>query len=372
MGVDQVDMASPRFSLDAWGGACRFCASLTGQKKIGPERLLDAGQSLYICADCAGLYLAPDLTPASLNQFYISVYRNLFVFEASRRYDTKFYSKNLFGQYGELRAAVLEKLVPHGGRVFEMGSGCGAFLGALARRRPDIKLYASELDLKVRKAMLGEARVTFLDRKEQKDDLIAGIGQGPGPTLKELSGAGPFDLVVAFHALEHLRDPGNFLRASRDVLAPGGQIVMEVPDADADWGAWNFVHPAHLSYFTVRSISRLAMRSGLRLVAVGSRPWGLEETNLLLHAEAADVVADVPQAPENEVRASYEHAKGYFDRWGVKSAFRNNLKNAGISLLGPATVGMWQRVRFRRKMLPRFEKVMSETVTLLPSSSEGR
>src|SRR5262249_49159973 len=151
------------------------CHSETDQRLIGQEQLLKSGQGLYLCSDCAGLYMAPDFTPEALDRFYRGAYRKLFVFEAGLRQDADFYRSNLFDAFGQARALKLQGLIPQGGRVFEMGSGCGSFLGALAKLRPDVQLFATELDLNIRHALLAGGRVQFIDGA-RRDGLTAGIG----------------------------------------------------------------------------------------------------------------------------------------------------------------------------------------------------
>ncbi len=42
---------------------------------------------------------------------------------------------------------------------------------------------------------------------------------------------GPYDVVTAFHVLEHLDDPIGVLRKIKDNLVVGGQLIIEVPHA---------------------------------------------------------------------------------------------------------------------------------------------
>jgi SAM-dependent methyltransferase len=82
-----------------------------------------------------------------------------------------------------------------------------------------------------------------------------------------------FDLITAFHVLEHLPDPLGALRAMLGWLAPGGLMIVEVPNADGlgarlfgrYWSGLDF--PRHLVHFTPRTLGALVERAGGRVVA---------------------------------------------------------------------------------------------------------
>jgi len=46
--------------------------------------------------------------------------------------------------------------------------------------------------------------------------------------------AGSFAGITMFHVLEHLPDPRAYLVAARELLAPDGRLVVQVPNA-ASW-----------------------------------------------------------------------------------------------------------------------------------------
>lgn len=62
--------------------------------------------------------------------------------------------------------------------------------------------------------------------------------------------------------------PVEFARAVARVLAPEGIWCLEVADAAAMWdGAWDGICHEHLGYYTGAGISRIAAKSGLKVVA---------------------------------------------------------------------------------------------------------
>lgn len=84
--------------------------------------------------------------------------------------------------------------------------------------------------------------------------------------------AGAFSVVAAFHVLEHLPDPAASLTVLRELLVPGGRLVVQVPNADS-WQAlllgknWNgFDVPRHLVNFRVEDLEDLLDSCGYAVV----------------------------------------------------------------------------------------------------------
>ncbi|HEX6754650.1 MAG TPA: class I SAM-dependent methyltransferase [Mycobacteriales bacterium] len=67
--------------------------------------------------------------------------------------------------------------------------------------------------------------------KEAEPDLVKlVVGDLEAVDLVAEFGEGAFDVVVFGDVLEHLRDPMPVLRAARPLLAPGGSVVISVPN----------------------------------------------------------------------------------------------------------------------------------------------
>jgi 2-polyprenyl-3-methyl-5-hydroxy-6-metoxy-1,4-benzoquinol methylase len=81
-----------------------------------------------------------------------------------------------------------------------------------------------------------------------------------------------FDVVTAFHVVEHLPDPAGAVRNMLTWLAPGGLLVIEVPNVGGWGGAlfgryWSGLDfPRHLIHFTPATMGALVERCGGRVV----------------------------------------------------------------------------------------------------------
>jgi SAM-dependent methyltransferase len=93
-----------------------------------------------------------------------------------------------------------------------------------------------------------------------------------GDVLTAPFGPGRFDVVTAFHVLEHVPDPVAVARRMLEWLAPGGLLIVEVPNAEglgaAIFGrAWSGLElPRHLSHFSSATLERVLTRAGARVV----------------------------------------------------------------------------------------------------------
>jgi cyclopropane fatty-acyl-phospholipid synthase-like methyltransferase len=90
------------------------------------------------------------------------------------------------------------------------------------------------------------------------------------------SGGGGYDLITAFHVVEHLLDPRSVLAKLAGALTPSGRMILEVPSAEDallslyDCDAFQrFTYwSQHLYLFNAGTLEMLAHQAGLRVLAV--------------------------------------------------------------------------------------------------------
>ncbi|MEX2145899.1 MAG: class I SAM-dependent methyltransferase [Candidatus Rokuibacteriota bacterium] len=144
------------------------------------------------------------------------------------------------------------------GRLLDVGCATGRFL----QRMKAIGWRVSGIELDP------EAAATA---KTVTPDVV--IGDPSTVTLP----ARHFDLITAFHVIEHLPDPLGALRNMLGWLAPGGLMIVEVPNAGG-WGGrlfrryWSGLdYPRHLVHFTPATMGAMVERAGGRVV--GELHW---------------------------------------------------------------------------------------------------
>jgi len=138
------------------------------------------------------------------------------------------------------------------GRYLDVGCGSGAALGA-----------ARALGWEVAGIETDEAAATLARRFT--DEVYV------GDALAAPFAPARFDVVTAFHVLEHVPDPVAVLRRMLGWLAPGGLLIVEVPNAGGlgatlFGGAWSGLElPRHLSHFTPVTLERAVRLAGGRV-----------------------------------------------------------------------------------------------------------
>jgi SAM-dependent methyltransferase len=83
--------------------------------------------------------------------------------------------------------------------------------------------------------------------------------------------------VVMADVIEHLVDPGAALDRIAAALAPGGVLLLVLPDAGSRLARamgrrWWSVLPTHVQYFTRRSLATLLGRHGFEVLELGTAP----------------------------------------------------------------------------------------------------
>ena len=175
-----------------------------------------------------------------------------------------FYPDEYYGEPGAKFQPLVERLVrlvgarhigflcrglPAGARVLDVGCGRGVLLAALADR--GLEVHGVEQSAEAARGADPRASVriaTYLDE--------AGYA------------AGYFDEIIIWHVLEHLDDPRRFFREAHRLLAPGGRLIVAVPNfgsAQARWSGSAWFHldlPRHLYHFPLPALCSLLRDHG--------------------------------------------------------------------------------------------------------------
>lgn len=163
------------------------------------------------------------------------------------------------------RADVVELVPRDRARVLDVGCAAGLVGEALKRRQP-----CEVVGIERHAVAAAEARrrlddVIDLDLEDASIDWPARLGSQR------------FDCVIYADILEHLRDPWAVLAAQRALLAPGGVVVVSVPNVRHyrvvlglvrgrfDYQDEGVLDRTHLRFFTRASLVELLAGAGYRV-----------------------------------------------------------------------------------------------------------
>jgi SAM-dependent methyltransferase len=160
----------------------------------------------------------------------------------------------------------------HRKRVLEVGCQRGAFLAALKALAPSFELHGFDLDPSYKNLI----------------EPICGPGSYHSGELADVQG--PFDACVLIHTLEHIPYPGRVLDVIHRLLAPGGLLVIVVPDVLAS--PLDFYVIDHTCHFVAPVLERTLLRSRF----VGTPATDLISNEQIALARSAERV-EMPTTP---------------------------------------------------------------------------
>jgi 2-polyprenyl-3-methyl-5-hydroxy-6-metoxy-1,4-benzoquinol methylase len=175
----------------------------------------------------------------------------------------------------EMRSDLLPFIPLEARSMIELGCGEGA-LGAAVKQRQRVRVVGVELD-----------RAAAAIARKRIDDVYCGDVEEIVSLLHER-----FDCIVASEIIEHVVDPWALLSELRRIAAPGGQLILSIPNLahasvinDLLQGRFDYVYigltcVGHLRFFTRRSIEEMLRIAGwavLEITPQRQRGIGAEE-----------------------------------------------------------------------------------------------
>lgn len=210
------------------------------------------------CAHCSFVQCRPIPSEADLTAFYRDVY-------AYEWFDRNAFFKRIQARH---RAFKVRNLLQPGIRCLDFGCGHGFFVRALLAQGRD----AFGFDIGVEKIESKEnSRITYA---QQFGDYSAYN----------------FDLITAWHVLEHMRDPDVTLNQLAARLKQGGKLFIAVPNLDSSgfrrfgvkWG-WTQQPYVHINHFTHSNLTLLLQNHGFDVVSVKtSDTWDQNVYDMLI------------------------------------------------------------------------------------------
>lgn len=143
-------------------------------------------------------------------------------------------------------------------------------------------------------------------------------------TAADLDG-GPYDIVTAFHVLEHIPDVESEIRSWTRLLAPAGRMLVEVPHRAGHPLLTHDHNREHLHQFSLPSLACLLERHGLEIESISR---GHVESPV--YPDSLRVTARIRPTPEARRTALIERFRrrlaGPFLVYGIGGDFENYVR----------------------------------------------
>lgn len=224
----------------------------------GPTLAEARGYTLIDCRACGFAHVVPLPDPEAMARAYREAYYSQEKPDAlAHQTEDRAWLDLVHGE----RAALLAEHLggARGKRILDVGCGGGFFLDAC--RRAGFAVHGVE-----------PARQAAAHARD-----VLGLAVTEGFLDDAAAAALPrFDAVHAAEVLEHLPDPAGMLRRIHGLLAPGGLLLVSLPNDGNPLQAaaeralalspWWLAPPHHLNYFTPASIAALLARQGFQVL----------------------------------------------------------------------------------------------------------
>ena len=224
---------------------CPLCATPAPPFVRAPDRnrrVSDHRFTYARCPACATVFLTDP--PADLGRYYPESYYALPAADAESETE-------------QAKVALLREYTAPG-RLVEIGPGPGGF--AAEAKRQGFSVTGIEMDARACRHLRDVLGVEAIE-----SDV-------PHVALREL--AEPADAIVLWHVLEHLEEPVALLEAAAARLAPGGVLLIAVPNPEAFQfrvlrSRWPHLDaPRHRSLIPAATLTEHARASGLERVGL--------------------------------------------------------------------------------------------------------
>lgn len=221
-------------------------------------------------------------------------------------------------------AAILKQLsqvysLKEKGDLLDVGCGNGVLLTAFSSLMPNWSLNGQDLS---------EIALEKLSTIPEFERLFT-------TPLNEIKSA--FDMVSMIHSLEHFPDPVQGLSDVKPLLADGGCLLVQVPNAEIN--PFDYLVADHASHFTLNDFARMLARSGFDAEVI-TDGWVTKEISIVATAGKTAGSVEKCEASVDKVR---HHVAAQID-WlhaVVNDAREASVEGPEFGIFGTSIVGMW-------------------------------
>jgi SAM-dependent methyltransferase len=207
--------------------------------------------------------------------------------------------------------------LPHRGRFLDVGCGSGALIRTFGSLQPAWRLAGLDLHDHCRDE---------IERLPGTEKLYVG-------TLAEVPGQ--FALITFVHSFEHIPRPGELLAEVWERLEPGGLLLIQVPDCEAN--PIMYLVADHASHFYPAALTEVVRSAGFQVVATAN-DWAPREITVVAQ-KAASQRLSVASFSSRDLRGQITRQLDWLA--GEVRAVKELADRRPLGLFGTAVAGTW-------------------------------
>ncbi len=273
--------------------SCRVCRSpiaVASYEASAPAltsmmSFIDVPTRVFVCGEC-GHAQCDDLP--DIESFYDTTYR---ISLNSQDHDQIFaVSPDGTPIYRtDHQAAIGLRLldIAPGASILDYGAGKADTLRKMCLARPDVKPHVFDVSRDYAASWSG-----WVKSEDQASYTVPDTWTGR------------FQAIISHFVIEHVADPVGFLKALHRLMAPGGRLLLSMPDASANPGDMTVAD--HLNHFSRTSLERALATSGFQLQTIDSDAFPGAFFIVATRSEQAVTVVENSGAVADAVRTAKE------------------------------------------------------------------
>ena len=277
---------------------CRVCASpivkvayeASAPALTSMMAFIDIPTLVFVCEDCGHAQCAdlPDI-----ETFYDTTYRiSLESDDHDQIFAVAADGSPIYRTDHQATIGLRLMDLPQGAVILDYGAGKATTLRKMCAARPDLKPHVFDVSRDYMPAWTGWVT--------PENQLTYSVPE---------AWSGRFQAIISHFVIEHVAEPVAFLKTLHALLAPGGRVLLSMPDVAANPGDMTVAD--HLNHFSTASLKRALALSGFALETIDSTAFPGAFFAVAMRSEAPVVIEE----DRGEITAAADKAKEICAFW---------------------------------------------------------